>query len=305
MVKINPKKMLEKQEEFYNTVSPKYIELINKINDADYPEYRKLANYFKDEHGNISEEKIKKLILGDFNELVKAKNYIGVIKTKTILDNGYENIADAYEEFTKTDFSREWPEVIGVDSCPYCNRTYIYTIPHEKIRPDYDHYFPKSRYPYLCVSMFNLVPSCKQCNQHKGLQFKNVIYPYSEEYGEAGIFKIDLSMLKGITDLLNPSIKLPIKLEIDKKSPLKNKIKYSNEKFRIEKLYNMHGDYVRDIIKLHQIYTPDFLENIKSHFPWLTDSIIDTLYLTKTRSEDFHKRTLSKFTSDLLKQFDN
>lgn len=96
-----------------------------------------------------------------------------------------------------------------------------------------------------------------------------------------------------------------IKLEIDEKSQLKNKIKYSNEKFRIEKLYNMHGDYVRDIIKLHQIYTPEFLENIKFHFPWLTDSIIDTLYLTKTHAEDFHKRTLSKFTSDLLKQFDN
>ncbi|MGU7780516.1 hypothetical protein [Burkholderia sp. PU8-34] len=58
--------------------------------------------------------------------------------------------------------------------CPYCQANHVNL--HVKkakgargtaafqLRPPLDHYLPKSVYPYLAVSLSNLVPSCAQCN---------------------------------------------------------------------------------------------------------------------------------------------
>lgn len=92
-----------------------------------------------------------------------------------------------------------------VKVCPYCNRMYTTTLYGKKrIRPDFDHFYPKSRYPYLAVSLFNLIPTCNICNKAKfdyaeikenfnkktkngksiNRQKKSIIYPYDESYNE-------------------------------------------------------------------------------------------------------------------------
>jgi hypothetical protein len=51
--------------------------------------------------------------------------------------------------------------------CPYCQQAYAFTlhVDEEKVfRPTLDHYYAKSIYPYLAVSLYNLVPSCYTCN---------------------------------------------------------------------------------------------------------------------------------------------
>lgn len=85
---------------------------------------------------------------------------------------------------------------LGVKVCPYCNRMYTTTLFGEnKIRPDFDHFYPKSKYPYLAVSLFNLIPSCSMCNKKKGntaeifpkeetSKKSSIIYPYDESFDE-------------------------------------------------------------------------------------------------------------------------
>jgi hypothetical protein len=50
--------------------------------------------------------------------------------------------------------------------CPYCQMHHInfYIGSGFKLRPALDHFYPESKYPYLGVSLFNLVPACEQCN---------------------------------------------------------------------------------------------------------------------------------------------
>jgi hypothetical protein len=57
--------------------------------------------------------------------------------------------------------------------CPYCHAHHVNyhvdpgaasTRKQYVIRPPLDHFLPKSRYPYLAVSLSNLVPSCVPCN---------------------------------------------------------------------------------------------------------------------------------------------
>ena len=60
---------------------------------------------------------------------------------------------------------------VDVEICPYCGRSYIYyvehptrTNPNTLVKPQIDHFLPKSEYPYLAVNYYNLIPSCTTCN---------------------------------------------------------------------------------------------------------------------------------------------
>ena len=74
------------------------------------------------------------------------------------IKNGYNKLTDKSQFYDATD----------VHVCPYCNVTEIWPI-KEKSRKDtvkgeLDHYYCKSRFPYLAFSKYNLIPSCRVCN---------------------------------------------------------------------------------------------------------------------------------------------
>lgn len=50
--------------------------------------------------------------------------------------------------------------------CPYCHTSHLNYHVHgsKDMRPPLDHFYPRSRYPYLGTSLYNLIPSCYQCN---------------------------------------------------------------------------------------------------------------------------------------------
>ncbi|MBY8933987.1 hypothetical protein [Pseudomonas fluorescens] len=52
--------------------------------------------------------------------------------------------------------------------CPYCQQGLAITIFRDKhtksLRPTLDHFYPKKKYPFLALSLYNLIPSCHSCN---------------------------------------------------------------------------------------------------------------------------------------------
>ncbi len=53
--------------------------------------------------------------------------------------------------------------------CPYCQLHHAnYHVDAGKnkltMRPPLDHFYPQTKYPYLAISLSNLIPSCHQCN---------------------------------------------------------------------------------------------------------------------------------------------
>lgn len=102
-----------------------------------------------------------------------------------------------YEKKCQEESTAYWLQrQLEVKVCPYCNRMYTTTLFGEhRIRPDFDHFYPQSKYPYLAVSLFNLIPSCSMCNrkksnkaevftEEKGENFSSIIYPYDESFDE-------------------------------------------------------------------------------------------------------------------------
>ncbi len=101
-----------------------------------------------------------------------------------------------YEKKCQEESTAYWLQrQLGVKVCPYCNRMYTTTLFGEyRIRPDFDHFYPKSIYPYLAVNLFNLIPSCSMCNKKKRNVAEvfnkgenenlSIIYPYDESFDE-------------------------------------------------------------------------------------------------------------------------
>lgn len=132
---------------------------------------------------------IEKLLYGDFAILLKViriltakcpdysqkltKSRLVSIKYKTteILEDFHSIVYDIFVEkiydnpaaFDKTEFIKNRKLKI----CPYCGISIIESIEAKDnyvIKPHIDHFLPKSIYPFLALSFYNLIPSCPECN---------------------------------------------------------------------------------------------------------------------------------------------
>lgn len=158
--------------------------------------------------------------------------------------------------YLKDIFSDSWnPYLFVIESglrvCPYCNRQYITPIYSDngKVRGDLDHFLPKFKYPYFSMSIYNLVPVCKFCNQSlKGtteFDFDD-INPYETSLNDYFKFKVDT----------NSKI---INIEPCEK---KNSLNKHLNTFKIKSLYNYHYNHVDELIKKRYIYTDDYIKNL-------------------------------------------
>lgn len=140
---------------------------------------------------------------------------------------------------------------LDIQTCPYCNRQYIITLRDKKVRPQFDHYYSKSDYPYLALSIFNLIPCCSICNMAKSdldTCQKSILYPYDEEFGYDIKFVIKenegtslFQYASGLSDQFTVEIKNP-------NNVLVNEATHQIEQLHLKELYNEHKDYIRDVL---------------------------------------------------------
>lgn len=246
-----------------------------------------------------NEDTIKKLLKADVYNL---RNIITVFETKfpnlrntsNSLNRIFYNvfISNIYENNKRFD-GLKFVQSIDLNTCPYCNRAYIYAIKRNgTIRPEIDHFYPKALYPYLGLSFYNLIPSCSVCNgtTAKGNKdsFKdNLKNPYEIKKDD---FKFKL-------DITSPS-KFDITLD--------KKIDSNNDYFKLEEFYEYHDDIA------HELYIKFKQENTKEHFSSLKKSLSgigfdeDEIHRFLTcgylKDEDLHKRPLSKLIKDISEE---
>ena len=261
------------KEKFYEKALPFYVEFLKQIyNDEDYKTLFNYLDFKINGKVNYNENQMKKLLIG---EREKLDEIIKIVGSKH--NNEYAN--NCYKRFSNTDMMRSWAKDINVISCPYCNLNYVNSSFDNSTRSEFDHYYPKSLFPYLCISLYNLVPCCHDCNQKKGDldTYSNLfLYPFSEEFGEKIIFDIDVIKGSSITNNGNPEVfhriginikdisNRPLPKSVDNEvSILKIKEKYLAKSFDISTMYNRvikyNSIYRKSIFKLKifQRFTPD------------------------------------------------
>ena len=223
-----------------------------------------------------------------------------------------------YKQFTES--TEPWgayplTRILGVSVCPYCNRNYINTVETEtgKTRPELDHFYPKSRFPILALSIYNLIPSCHTCNANlKGsIDFYSIrhMHPYEDDLIKEFEFfiKVDDSVLgEAIPNIDDFEVKVkPLTtkdLEIDK-------INNSVSTFKLIELYNQHKDIAKEILEKALYYNKTRLAELVKFFDGEGISSEEELKLDETTKRfilgnfveeaDIGRRTLAKYTKDI------
>ncbi|MFA6740929.1 MAG: hypothetical protein WCR78_05500 [Arcobacteraceae bacterium] len=186
---------------------------------------------------------------------------------------------------------------MDLKTCPYCNRNYIFIVDENtgKLRPEIDHFYPKSIYPFLAMSFYNLIPSCPTCNHTKkdknslNIKLKNPYDIKSNDYQ----FTIEPNNI----DFAN----IDSKYNYDNFEISINNKDSNIEIFKLEELYKQHKDIVLDLIikKIH--YPKSYIDELSS-FGFDKDEIYRYLLCNYSKDEDLHKRPLSKLIKDISEE---
>ena len=281
------------------------IEEIEKyLNDKKFLKTAELINT-KEKINDICLLKNKSALLGfqkkfkkAFEEDTKDKSSSSVEEINKHLQEKYEKI---YKNFSNRNVAFEILKVIQVNVCPYCNRQYTFTV-KGKIRPEFDHFYPKLDYPYLAISIYNLVPSCGLCNKGKSnIISKNFLYPYEESFEDKEIY---FEIPNVVGNLLKQE-KIDVKLKSEKN--YEDLIKQYNDSFKIEFLYKQHSDYISELLYKNYIFNDEAIESIYSSYDELFESPseLKQLILGNYESRNFLQRPLSKLTNDIMCQINS
>lgn len=246
-----------------------------------------------------------KILIGDIRDIRKLikdnnllvintiykKNNLKFKEYKDIFENLYEDQLSSKEELKKQFFNL----FKDLNVCPYCNRNFINPIyknhslggDNKKQSPDIEHFFPKSIYPFLSLSISNLLPSCAFCNKikHNVDTYKhNCLSPYEIKNND---FRFEFN-------LKSEKIK---EVKIITKNPnCKN-----SEILHLETLYNeIHGKYINDIFDDVLKYPKSYKESLKKFET--SEADYKRIFRNYFSTKDFNKHPLSKMTKELISE---
>lgn len=206
-----------------------------------------------------------------------------------------------------TDFSYEVATLMETNTCTYCNRQYTLTINENDshiIRPQFDHWFPQSKYLDFTLSYFNLIPACSLCNstlKHgKSMTLKKYIHPYVDN--DIG-FRFDYHTIGKDKDGIE-HYQVDCQVESCSKKQQK-RIRKTLDLFRIEEIYSAHeGLELRDLVELARANPHDYISNLIKKV--LADTNMNEedayrlLFGIETQKENYAKRPFSKFKIDII-----
>lgn len=196
--------------------------------------------------------------------------------------------------------------MMGVRVCPYCQRQYITNYNNNKeTTADLDHHYPKSKYPFLALSLYNFIPSCQICNSRmKGnYDTKKSIYPYLDDFDSlGGKFRTSESI---VTEILEGGTEFFVEIENCNNNEI---IKEAIKVFKLDEVYKVsHNDYIKEMLYNIEKYPVSYLEsltsifeegdkeNLKYHF----EELIKKPYKDRIEKGE----PLAKLTKDILEEF--
>lgn len=134
----------------------------------------------------------------------------------------------------------------GLVYCPYCNMNTIES--HHAVnrqngyhKSPLDHYYSKQEYPYLSLSIYNLIPTCDRCNNLKGRKqvfLKTHTHPFMDDFHCLAQF--DVFSKDGFGLLYDNAWDQPFTIKLEKTNSRRNSVRALNfaDCLEIETRYN-------------------------------------------------------------------
>lgn len=327
MIKFNIENIEAKAKEHYNALKQQIQKNLNDVKDGKIiglkkPKNKEKENELKEKQSVYSKlfadncsffeyiiEKRELIISGNLSELKKFSESLNTNYSNLLQNDDIKKILLSifnYEQFkeSKNYCAFDFAKKLGVRVCPYCNRSYVFGICKEGTRLELDHYYPKSAYPYLAISFYNLIPSCASCNRIKNDSDGNqILYPYEEGFENDYMFNvngINAFSIKNYNSKLCANTKI---INIEKKNYNLSKNKETKCKknmaiFNLENLYSCHYPEAEEIIIKSHLYHKINIQSMEENFGISREEYIKYILGSDTE-KDFSKQILSKFRYDI------
>ena len=250
------------------------------------------------------------ILTGDFDKLLEIKKSINLSSTDSEIVKTFFN----YDKANSKDFSpliyklqpkisNFFQENIEVHTCYYCNIDFINTFKKNNETKNaftLDHVLEKADYPFLALSLYNLVPSCYVCNskvKDSKISFKDFSPTNKDfDFNERVKFKSFISN---------------VNLQIEKEQDFYLKLieNYSNrydkyiESLNLNDRYDYHKYKVLEMIQKRREYPDSRIKELSDLTKKTQEEIKQDLFGIYI-SEDLHKRPLSKLIKDISEELD-
>ncbi len=184
---------------------------------------------------------------------------------------------------------------------------------------EFDHFYPKSKYPYLAISVYNLIPVCSICNQRlkRDLSYpkKWYLHPFFDDFHEIAHFEFDFTSLDFLSSHKPDDIKVSLHKNKGINESYYTRAEYycdffalrdidpdNNKKGRISL---SHSDYLYEIYFKFLVYTKDFLLELQNKWGISDEDIKRLIFGNYTSPDEINKRPLAKVTIDMISQYEH
>lgn len=263
-----PKKVLDDSSTFRDLILmpyPKMKEAIETIN-------------------NTNHEKMKKTCFDELSNksLIPRDPYKLMVRT-------YSKVADAIAGGKSMRVRLVNSQELSV--CPYCNRDYINARGGKVSGAQLDHFYNKDNYPFLSLSLYNLIPVCGNCNRVK-----------SKKKGPfASAFDTNIDFVNSLTFDYDDQV-TEIQLNIaDDMVELSNNI----TKMKIKEAYQIHTSEIEELLELEIAYKETQLWEIRNTLGKTEvsdEQIKRIIFGPRIEEKDIRKKPLGKMMKDLHKK---
>jgi len=227
-----------------------------------------------------------------------------------------EELKNLYEVF-RNKWATEFIEDLNIKVCPFCNREYIFKFEDRikgepRIIASLDHYYDKDTYPFLSISIYNLIPCCHICNSKfkhtKNFYTEKHLHPYEDNFNKKAKFSQFFNNVddknKDYNLLSKERISLSLKPLDDKDLVTQNTI----DTFRLETLYQEHKDIVLELIQKREIYPDSYIDDLFHQYEGTLfknrEDVLRHITGGYIEDKDINKRPLSKLIKDISEELD-
>jgi hypothetical protein len=287
-----------------------------KLTDKLKEDYIELLcnSRFDSKYGQTVKEKFEeqKELFGDYSfedivfiEPEKINNLIEEIEAKNPNSNELKKIFKYDGKFQPL-IAKFFEEYLNPRTCYYCNIDYINVYnekENSKNKFTLDHFIDKGRYPYLALSIFNLIPSCSVCNSKikgsipfygdKELEHTN---PYLKSFQFDEKVKFKLFLNKTCKDL---NIKSKEDITVPLKERYSNEYKKYIEVFKLNERYQAHKDIVFEMIQNAELYPESRLKELQDLTGIPYQEIKKDIFTLIDDEVDLSKEPFSKLRRDM------
>ena len=286
------------KDDYYNLISTRTMQ---KFRNRTFESY--YNQYIKSKLGGYE---LRDLLCGEYEKLIEIKEEIGTkysSKKNTIKE--FFNYDKSQGKLTKLQpkISTFFEDNVEVHTCYFCNIEFINKFKKSdgKFKNGFtlDHYIDKGKYPYLALSLYNLIPSCYTCNSKvKGINEIDTLSPSSSH------FDFDKKVtFKTFMQNDNLQIEEPKDFDFLLKEDFTDVYKKYIDVFELDGRYAYHKTKVIEMINKRKEYPDSRIKELatltqKTHEEVKQDLFGAYLY----DANDLHKRPLSKLTRDIAKE---